>query len=67
MQGAASMRSGPGEEDAQAVLDRLGIVVRPEDLPFLQRTLVRQRELLRGEAARVAPETEPAHVFRPLA
>jgi hypothetical protein len=53
-------------EDAQAVLDRLGIVVAPEDLPFLQRTLVRQREFLRLLAQQVPPDTEPAHVFRPV-
>jgi hypothetical protein len=51
---------------ARAELVRLGIEVREEDLPFLQRTRVRQQELLRAMHARVAHETEPAIVFRPL-
>jgi hypothetical protein len=52
---------------AQAELDRLGIAVPAGDIPFLQRTLLRQRELLRSQGARLLPETEPAHVFKPLA
>jgi hypothetical protein len=51
--------------DVQAILQRAGIAVPVEDIPFLQRTLVRQRELLGRVRERVPPETEPAHVFRP--
>jgi hypothetical protein len=53
-------------DSVQAELDRLGIVVPAGDIPFLQRTLLRQRELLRGQIAQIPPETEPAHVFRTL-
>lgn len=52
-------------QPAQAVLDRLGIPVPATDLPFLERTFARQRELLLKMAAEVPPETEPAHVFSP--
>jgi hypothetical protein len=52
-------------EPAKAVLDRLRIPVPATDLPFLERTFARQRELLLGMAAHVPPETEPAHVFGP--
>jgi hypothetical protein len=51
---------------ARTELTRLGIEVREEDLAFLQRTLVRQQELLRAMRAQVPPATEPAIVFRPL-
>jgi hypothetical protein len=51
------------DEDARSVLDRLGIAVPAGDLPFLQRTFVRQRELLDLLAQRVPPETEPASAF----
>jgi hypothetical protein len=53
-------------ESAQAELDRLGIAVPAGDIPFLQRTLLRQREVLRHHSARLSPETEPAHVFKVL-
>ena len=52
-------------EPAKAVLERLGIPVPATDLPFLERTFARQRELLLAMAAHVPPETEPAHVFTP--
>jgi hypothetical protein len=58
------MTAASNNESVQAELDRLGIAVPAGDLPFLQRTLLRQRELLRGQSAQLAPETEPAHVFR---
>ncbi|RAI42987.1 hypothetical protein CH341_16600 [Rhodoplanes roseus] len=50
----------------EAVLARLGLAVPPEDLPFLQKTLARQRELLAAWVTRVPPDTEPALVFRVL-
>jgi hypothetical protein len=53
-------------ENAQAELDRLGIAVPAGDIPFLQRTLLRQREVGRDHRARLSPETEPAHVFKAL-
>jgi len=59
------MSQETGQDDVQALLRRAGIVVPAGDLPFLQRTLLRQRELLDHIRARVRPETEPAHVFRP--
>lgn len=58
------MRPVPDAQDVQAVLDRLGLAVPAADLPFLQRTLLRQRELLRSLSAAVPADTEPAHVFR---
>jgi hypothetical protein len=51
-------------ESAQAELDRLGIAVPAGDIPFLQRTLLRQREVLRSHSAELSLETEPAHVFK---
>ena len=54
-------------EDVRSLLDRLGLAPPDADLPFLQRTLLRQREALRVIEAQVHPHTEPAHVFRPLA
>jgi hypothetical protein len=53
--------------DVQAALDRLGLNVPATDLPFLQRTLSRQQEVLAQLRGTVPPETEPAHVFRLLA
>jgi hypothetical protein len=58
------MAAESNNESVRAELDRLGIAVPAVDIPFLQRTLLRQRELLRGQIAQLAPETEPAHVFR---
>lgn len=52
-------------DDVLAALQRVGIEVRASDIPFLRRTLYRQRELLRIMGEQVQPETEPAHVFRP--
>ena len=52
------------KEDARAALERLGIAVPAQDLPFLQRTLLRQRELMAVLAADVPGDTEPAHVFK---
>lgn len=60
------MTAKPDNESVEAELERLGIVVPAGDIPFLQRTLLRQRELLRGPIAQLSPETEPAHVFRTL-
>ena len=57
------MRPVPDTQDVQAVLDRLGLAVPAADLPFLQRTLLRQRELMRTLSAAVPADTEPAHVF----
>jgi hypothetical protein len=54
----------PDIQDVQAVLDRLGLAVPVADLPFLQRTLLRQRELVRSLSAAVPSDTEAAHVFR---
>jgi hypothetical protein len=54
----------PDTQDVQALLGRLGLVVPAADLPFLQRTLLRQRELSLHLRAAVPPETEAAHVFR---
>ncbi|MFW7340557.1 hypothetical protein V0R37_03325 [Pollutimonas sp. H1-120] len=53
------------DEGVQAKLERLGIAVPEEDLPFLQRAFNRQRELLRRQSTQLSPESEPAHVFRP--
>jgi hypothetical protein len=47
-------------------LQQLDIRPPPEDLPFLQRSFLRQREFLRRHESRLAPETEPAHVFKAL-
>jgi hypothetical protein len=58
------MSSRPDTQDVQAVLAGLGLVVPATDLPFLQRTLLRQRELLLGLGHAVAADTEAAHVFR---
>jgi hypothetical protein len=60
------MATESDNDSAQAELDRLGITVPVGDIPFLQRTLLRQRELLRGQSVQLSPDTEPAHVFRPL-
>jgi hypothetical protein len=54
----------PHNEDVQAELDRLGLDVPATDLPFLQRTLLRQRELLRQLSRIVPADTEAAHVFK---
>ncbi|UYO93867.1 hypothetical protein [Pollutimonas sp. M17] len=59
------MTSESTNEDMEAKLRQLGIAVVREDIPFLQRSFLRQRELLRRHAERLSPETEPAHVFRP--
>jgi hypothetical protein len=61
------MTAKPEDQDVQARLARLGIAVPQEDLPFLQRALNRQRELLKRHSEQLVPEAEPAHVFRPLA
>ena len=58
------MASEADTREVQAVLDRLGLTVPAGDLPFLQRTLLRQRELLRSLGAAVPADTEPAHGFR---
>ncbi len=52
--------------DARAELARLGIVVPDDDIAFLQRTLQRQRDLLRTMREQVPAEAEPATVFRPV-
>lgn len=52
--------------DARAELARLGIAVPEEDIAFLQRTLQRQRELLRVMREQVPVDAEPATVFRPV-
>jgi hypothetical protein len=61
------MNAAPDDDNVQVLLERLGILVPSDDIPFLQRALLRQRELLRGMSAQVRPETEPAHVFRTTA
>lgn len=53
-------------ENVQAKLEQLGIAVPQEDIPFLQRAFLRQRELLHRHTEQLPPETEPAHVFRLL-
>jgi hypothetical protein len=57
----------PDTQDVQSLLSRLGLVVPAADLPFLQRTLLRQRELALRLRAAVPPETESAHVFKVVA
>lgn len=52
------------EDEIVAMLERYGIAVRKEDIPFLQRAFLRQQELMRGECAQLPPGTEPAHVFK---
>ncbi|WBY03021.1 hypothetical protein PE066_05650 [Ramlibacter tataouinensis] len=61
---AQGMEAAPNKDDALAALQRLGITVPAGDLPFLQRTLLRQRELRRELMERVPADTEPANVFR---
>jgi hypothetical protein len=61
------MNPVPDTQDVQAVLDRLGLVVPEADLPFLQRTLLRQREFLLRLSGAVPADTEAAHVFKVLA
>jgi hypothetical protein len=58
------MRPAPDTQDVQAVLDRLGLTVPAADLPFLQRTWLRQRELSLRLRSAVPAETEAAHVFK---
>jgi hypothetical protein len=50
-------------EDAASALRRLGLSVPESDLPFLSRTLQRQRQTLAG-CTEVPAHTEPALVFR---
>ncbi|MGB3290393.1 MAG: hypothetical protein WBA83_14065, partial [Burkholderiaceae bacterium] len=64
--GGIAMASEPTNEDIEATLRQLGIAVPQEDIPFLRRSFLRQQELLHRHAERLAPETEPAHIFRPL-
>lgn len=51
------------EEDVQAALDRLGLKVPAEDLPFLQRARNRQQQLLK-EWSSLPADSEPALVFK---
>ena len=56
-------------DDASSVraeLARLGIVVPDEDIPFLQRTWMRQREVMRTVRVHSEPDSEPVLVFRPV-
>jgi hypothetical protein len=59
------MNPDADKDDVPALLQRAGIVVPAGDIPFLERTLLRQRDLLRQIRLQIGPETEPAHVFRP--
>ncbi|WP_152682692.1 hypothetical protein [Caenimonas sp. SL110] len=52
------------KDEVLRLLERAGIDVGEQHLAFLQRTRVRQREVLRLMAAQVPAQTEPAHVFR---
>ncbi len=52
------------EEDVQAALDRLGLKVPAEDLPFLQRARNRQQQLLKEWSSSVLVDSEPALVFK---
>ncbi|MES2632978.1 MAG: hypothetical protein V4669_08400 [Pseudomonadota bacterium] len=52
------------QDEVPQLLERAGIEVGEQHLAFLQRTRVRQREVLRAMAAQVPSETEPSHVFR---
>jgi len=60
------MTSESPEANIRARLEQLGIAVPEEDIPFLLRSFLRQRDLLQRLAARIDPESEPAHVFKPL-
>lgn len=51
------------QDDVRRLLERAGIEALAQDLPFLQRTLVRQRDVLRTIGLRVGGSVEPAHVF----
>lgn len=61
------MESGSAHEFVRVQLERLGIGVPQEDIPFLTRAYLRQQDLLQRQADRLTPSTEPAHVFHPPA
>ena len=52
------------KDTVETLLARRGIAVAAEDLPFLRRTLARQRAILDDWTGRVPSDTEPALVLR---
>ena len=64
---SAPDRTDTADSDTvETLLARRGIAVADADLPFLRRTLARQRAVLADWAARVPADTEPALVLRVL-
>ncbi len=57
--------SDPAEDHILAILEHLGIHAPEEDIPFLKRAFLRQRDLLQRHS-RIPPDAEPAHILRPV-
>lgn len=56
----------PADEQVRDMLKQWDIDVPEEDIPFLRRAFLRQRDLLQRIETSTPTDSEPAHIFRPL-